>query len=156
MHAAIQAMVIAATLPLLSLQDVPLRGPGQFTATSSGIVTGQIAGDASATVFRNRMRELYLQLNSDQMMKLKTMIAVTVTLPVGAGTFPLDGRSAQASVSWERMATHARQVVPATGSITVTGTDLLSGRFTLSATSGTEKLTLTGSFEKAPVLPALD
>ena len=57
--------IAMTSLLLTAQQDVPLRGPGQFSATAAGAVIGTLQGDASATRFSDGRREFYLLLNSD-------------------------------------------------------------------------------------------
>jgi hypothetical protein len=141
-----KAAVAALGLILLTAQqDMPLRPPGRFIATTTGLLKGTIAGDVSASLFRDGHRELYLQLDSAQMMATDIMVSVQVTLMPGkpAPSFRL---------RVENLKTHALTYPSATGTLDLKGRDLLSGRFMVTSTD----LTLTGILDNAPVVPAIE
>ena len=143
--------IAMTSLLLTAQQDVPLRGPGQFSATAAGAVIGTLQGDASATRFSDGRREFYLLLNSDQMMRQKLMLSVTIKLPV-PGEKAIAPTSHEAMVQWESLANHTRTSVPATASIEMKGKDLLTGKFTITSRDTSHPLTLTGKFENAPII----
>jgi hypothetical protein len=150
-----------AVLPALAEQDGPMRKAGSFAAKAEGAVGAAITGDASVSQGKST-RHLYLTMNSDQMMVLKTMISADVMWPSanGAGRHEVLERTARpavtAIVSWEDLETRARHAVAATGYIDFDAKDPMAGRFELTAKDGSDTLKLTGTFENAPVTPALD
>jgi hypothetical protein len=152
---------VLAALPALAEQDGPMRKAGSFAAKAEGAVGSAIAGDA--TVWQTKSyAHLYLTMNSDQMMALKTMISADVTWPLASG--PGHHAIAEATsrptvtaiLSWENLDTRARHAVAATGFIDFNAKDPMAGRFELTAKDGSETLKLTGTFENAPVLLTLD
>lgn len=146
------ALLALASLALTAQQDAPLRGPGTFKAAASGALNAQVSGDVSITRFKNGTRELYLMLNSDRMMALNTMVAVTVKLPAnGTGPGMIDGM-----LSWEAFDSRARHTAPLSGTLTYQGKDLLSGEFKLTGKDGDQTLSLSGTFVDAPTLPGVD
>lgn len=144
------AVLALASLALTAQQDAPLRGPGKFQGAATGAVNAQVSGDASISRFKNGKRELYLMLNSDRMMALNVMMAVTVKLPA-AGAAAIDG-----TLTWESLATRTRHSSAVTGTLTFKGKDLLSGEFKLSGKDGNETLSLSGTFADAPVLVGVE
>lgn len=146
------ALLAFASLALTAQQDAPLRGPGKFQGVATGTITAQVAGDASVTRFKTGARELYLMLNSDRMMALNAMVAVTVKLPAS----PTAGGAIDGVLSWESLVTHTRHAAPISGTLTFKGKDLLAGEFKISAKDGSETLSLTGTFVDAPVLAGVD
>ena len=141
-----KAAIAALGLTLLSAQqDMPLRPPGRFTATTTGLLKGTIAGDVSVSKFRDGHLEIYLQLDSAQMMATDIMVSVQVTLTPGkpAPTFRLQ---------IENLKTHQLTYPAATGTLDLEGRDLLSGRFTVTSAN----LTLNGTLDKAPAVPAVE
>ncbi len=147
------ALLVTSTLLLSAQQDMPLRGPGKFTATATGIISGTVTGDASVTKYKSGARELHLLLNSDQEMSLSRMFGVTISLPAKGA---LTTQVAKAMLQWGNLTDHTRQSAPANCNIEFRGKDLLDGRFTVTATAGTETLSLTGTFERAPVINDVD
>lgn len=140
--------VAAATLGLLLLtaqQDMPLRPPGRFTAITTGLLKGTIAGDVSMSTFRDGRRELYLQMDSRQMMATDIMVSVQVTFP------PAKSPPA-VRLQVENLKTHALTFPAATATLDLKGRDLLSGRFTITSPN----LTLSGTLDRAPVVPAIE
>jgi hypothetical protein len=146
-------LLVASTLLLTAQQDMPLRGPGKFTAAATGIIAGTVTGDASVTKYKTGPRELHLLLNSDQEMSLNRMFSVTISLPAQGTLTP---KPVKALLQWGNLTNHTRQSAPATGTIEFRGKDLLDGRFKLTATAGTETLSLSGTFEAAPVIDDVD
>jgi hypothetical protein len=144
--ALLKAAVAALGLILLTAQqDMPLRPPGRFTATTAGLLKGTIAGDVSASIFRDGHREIYLQLDSSQMMATDIMVSVQIT--------QAPGKSAPSfRLQIENLKTHQLTYPAATGTLDLKGRDLLSGRFTVTSAD----LTLTGTLDKAPVVPAIE
>jgi hypothetical protein len=141
-----KAAVAALGLILLSAQqDMPLRPPGRFTATTTGLLKGTIAGDVSASTFRDGHREIYLQLDSSQMMQTDIMVSVQITQTPGKPTPTF-------RLQVENLKTHQLTYPAATGTLDLKGRDLLSGRFTVTSAD----LTLTGTLYKAPVVPAIE
>jgi hypothetical protein len=146
-------LLVASTFLLTAQQDMPLRGPGKFTATATGIITGTVTGDASVTKFKAGPRELHLLLNSDQEMSLSRMFSVTISLPAKGTLTPLP---VKALLQWSNLTNHTRQSAPANCTIEFRGRDLLDGRFKIAATAGTETLSLNGTFQAAPVIDDVD
>jgi len=157
---AVAAAAIAA-LPALADQDGPMRKAGSFAAKAEGAVGAAIKGDATVWQAKD-YTHLYLTLNSDQMMVLKTMISADLMWPSanGAGHHVVLETTARpavtAIVSWENLDTRARHAVAATGFIDFDAKDPMAGRFELTAKDGIETLKVSGTFENAPVIPALD
>jgi len=144
--ALLKAAVAALGLILLTAQqDMPLRPPGRFTATTVGLLKGTIAGDVSAATFRDGHREIYLQLDSAQMMATSIMVSVQITQGPGKATPAF-------RLQVENLKTHQLTYPAATGTLDLKGRDLLSGRFTVTSAD----LTLTGTLDKAPVVPAIE
>ncbi len=156
MQTRIFALVAAASVLLTAQQDAPLRGPGRFTATAAGVLSGTVSGDASVTKFQDGRRELYLMLNSDQMMARSMMISATIRLPASAGMHTLKPPTGYTLIRWENLTAHTGKSALATGTIEFKGKDVLSGKFSITATAGAETMTLTGIFEDAPIIKGID
>lgn len=146
----LKATIAALGLLLLSgQQDMPLRPPGRFSATTTGLLKGTITGDISVSTFRDGHREIYLQMDSSQMMATNIMISLQVTLPV-VRTAPVF------RLQVENLKTHQLSYPAATGTLALKGRDLLTGSFTVTSTDKTLPLTLTGTLDNAPVVPAVE
>ena len=152
-----KAVMAALSLVLLSgQQDVPLRAPGRFFAATQGALKGTIAGNISGTSFKDGTRELYWSLDSTQMMATGTMLSITVRVPKGSNAASLVLNSGNTRLVLETLATHVLSTIAAEGRLEVRGSNLLRGKFSLSSTDKGRPLTLTGTFDQAPVVPGLD
>ena len=143
---------VIAALALVALaaqQDLPQRPPGRFQATTKGLLKGTVAGDVSASAFRDGHREIYLQMDSSQMMATGILVSLQVTLPAGKA-----GPSFRLQV--EDIRTHKLSTPPATGTLDLKGTSMFSGSFSVTSTDTATPLTLSGSFDKAPLVQAIE
>lgn len=143
------AIAALSLVILTAQQDLPQRPPGRFQATTTGLLKGTVAGDVSATAFRDGRREIYMQLDSSQMLAIDIMLSLQVTLPPGKAT-PVF------RLQVENLKTQELSYPAATGTFELKGTSMLSGRFAVASTATATPLTITGTFDKAPQVTAIE
>lgn len=142
---------------LLAAQDgLPLRPHGRFTAELTGVSPGTINGDASAERQGDGSLRIFLGQDSSQMMSTDRLLTVTLAVPGGKGKRSLAIATGNASLMLQDLKTLQRSTVPGEGTITLEGRDMLEGSFSLRATVGGKPVSLTGKFEKAPLVAAID
>ena len=105
--------IILSLLLLTAQQDIPLKSPGRFEATATGLLKGRIQGDISGTNFANGRTEIYLAIDSLIMMSQKIMVSAVITLPAGKLKFPLLLTPSNTRLQIEMLETQELFIVPA-------------------------------------------
>lgn len=142
---------------LLTAQDgLPLRPHGRFTAEVTGGWSGTIAGDASAERQRDGSLRIHFVQDSSQMMATDRLLMVTLALPEGKRKRTQVIAPGKASMMLQDLKSLERTIISGEGILTLQGRDMLEGSFTLRATVGGKPVSLSGKFEKAPLVAAID
>lgn len=142
---------------LLAAQDgLPLRPHGRFTAELTGAWSGTIAGDASAERHRDGSLRIHFGQDSSQMMATDRLLMVTLAIPDGKGKRTQVIAPGKASMMFQDLKSLERKIIAGEGTLTLQGRDLLEGSFTLWATVDGKPASISGKFEKAPLVAAMD
>lgn len=151
----ITPIAIVSLLLLPAQQDIPLKGPGRFQATATGLLKGNIEGDIAGTKFANGQTEIYVMIDSLIMMSQNVMVSAVIHLPAGKPVSPMKLTPSNFRLQIEKLNTQELLVVPATGTLELKGRGLIDGKFTISSSDAKAALSISGVFQKAPIIPDL-
>jgi hypothetical protein len=148
-------VIVASLLLLQAQQDIPLKGPGRFQATATGLLKGAIQGDISGTKSANGSIEIFVAIDSLIMMSQNVMVSAVISLPAGKLSFPMKLTPANTRLQIEKLDTQELLIVPASGFIEMKGRDLVDGRFAITSSDAKAALDISGEFRKAPIIAGL-
>lgn len=155
MRESLPLVVIASLLLLTAQQDLPVKGPGRFQATATGVLKGKLEGNIAGTVFADGRTEYYVMIDSHIMMSQNVMVSAVISLPAGKQVFPQQLTPSNTRLQIEKLDTQELLIVPATGTIEMRGRDLVDGKFTITSSDARATLNISGEFQKAPIIPGI-